>query len=910
MDSVSGSGTNQGMTMMLTVLNRGLLVLMFLCSASGWAGTSIASWLDRDLAPEHMLHNQQVQMYSGKGWFDLPHINLGYHRTPLWLRIHLTNPSSVDEQRLLEIDNPRLEEVQIRQLTSKGEQILMEVRRHAPFVFTLSIPAHTDPVWLLQIRSRHLMILPLQLVAPKSLVSVQTQHAWNQGGFYGALLGLWLSTFLSWWLSRELVLFWLSVNLLPLIGLLLGSEAVLSTWGVHTPLEQMNASFWLGIENALMPLFIRSYLGLGRIPVFSHLLGVVSGVSICAAFLAIFTNSPVLRMVLQLITIAHLIVLPFEAFWSWRRHQGVSRFMLLSWILFFVVASGIMLLMGGWWPDHAIWISLLKGALLCSVLMVTLGIGLRILEIQQDRQKAERSIVRAEAQHAAQSEFMTTISHELRNPLGAVLGSIEQLRLSGLTEEQQRLLAAMVSSSESLLNIINDLFDYSLVESGQITLEQREFDLQALLVDVLAVFKAKAYQKGLILLCSVSARTPQRVVGDAVRLRQVLLNLVSNALVHTERGRIDVMVSSRRTSMGVRIECAVKDTGEGIAQERLEHIFEPFAKGQAEGQSSSGIGLTVCRKLCRLMGGDISVESHLMQGTTFSFWIEMGVGKTPVSRQEAWSGRICRLLLMDQDPEYLELMQREARMPDLQIDIADSLEEGQRLLAQRESEHHPYHLFVASLQLRDGNSLGLRSILAQYPQHELTGVVITTEPYWQPNPGLLRQAGISAAFARPVMAYELIKIVSDYFQRERLDQFWRKNQQRETPWKVAVMERRSGPRSVVVAMLEHLGIQPSVLVEGSQLQAFLQSDQGKVDLLLLDCELEDEDPLNFVRQLRVYELQNSLHRLPVLGMTNVLSQSRYQDCMAAGLTDLVFKPVQMHELKSRLEYWLDVQVMP
>ncbi len=898
------------MTIMLSVLKMVFILLLVLCSTVCRAQAPVLTWTGKDLAPENMLHNMQFQMYSPRGWVDLPHINLGYRSGPLWLRVHLLNVTANNIQRLLEIDNPRLEEVQIWQVTPKGEQVSLEVRHHAPFVFSLSIPAHTGQTWLLQIRSRHQMILPIQLVAPKSLVPAQIQHAWDQGGFYGALLGLWLSTFLSWWLSRELVLFWLSVNLLPLIGLLLGSEAVLSTWGIHTPLEQMNATFWLGIENTLIPLFIRSYLGLGRIPVFSRILGMVSAISLAAAVLALFENPMLLRIILRLFTIAHLVVFPFEAFWSWRRHQGVSRFMLLSWILFFVVAGGIMLLLGGWWPDHAIWISLLKGALIASVLLVTLGIGLRILEIQQERQNAERSIVRAEAQHAAQSEFMTTISHELRNPLGAVLGSIEQLRLSGLTEEQQRLLVAMVSSSESLLNIINDLFDYSLVEAGQITLEQREFDLQALLVDILAIFKAKAYQKGLILLCSVSARTPQRVVGDAVRLRQVLLNLVSNALTHTERGRIDVMVSSRRTSMGVRIECAVKDTGEGISPERLAHVFEPFAKGQSDAQLSSGIGLTVCRKLCRLMGGDISVESHLMQGSTFSFWIEMGVGKTPVSRQEPWSGQICRMLLLDQDPEYLELMQREARLPDLLIDTADSLEECQKLLAQRESESHPYHLLIASLQLKDGNSLGLRSMIASYPQHELAGLVITTEPYWQPNPGLLRQAGISSAFARPVMAYELIKIISEYFQRERLDQFWRKNQQRETPWRVAVLEHRSGSRSVVVAMLEHLGIVPEVFVDTHQFQMLMQQNPGAVDLLLLDCEIEDVDPFDFVRQWRSHEAQLSLHRLPVLGMTNLSSQTRYQECMAAGLSDLVFKPVQVHELKSRLEYWLDVQVMP
>ncbi len=891
---------------------RALIVLFFLGVAKlGMAAGSLM----QDWMPTDFIGTPALSVSSGSQWVPLQQMNLGFHTEPVWLRFSVKNPYDHPLHRLFLVDNPRLQAVDLYVFEQEHWHRWMHQEAEGSakdrgFVFNLTWKPHRQETWYFRIVASHQLILPLKLLRPNEFSQVQIRRTWYQGFFYGAMLGLWLTNFLSWMISREKLLLWLVVTQLPLLGMLLDAEAVLATWWLRNPLQEINILVWLSLASAIMPLFARYYLGLRNLQLVNRLLQGLSWLSVLLCLPAMAGNWHWLRVLILLLMLLNLTLLPVQVFWSYQQQKKMAHYYLLSWIVYFLVSDVFMLLLSGWLPEEFTWINTFKWLVLPSSVLVTLGVGIRIQEVQRKRQIAEHNTVRAETQNLAKSEFLTTISHEIRAPMNEVLNIIELMRVSGLSEDQQKLVSSLTASGEGLLKIISDIYDYSAMESGQLSLDLAEFDLQALLVEVMSLFKSAAYKKGLLLLGSVSAKTPVRVIGDPLRLRQVLVNLLSNAVRHTEQGRIDLMVSSRRVSKGIRLEFAVKDTGLGISPERQERLFEMLSVEARDGTPGVGLGLAVCKRLSRLMGGDISVESHMYQGSTFSFWVEMGVALMPVAIMDWPSGVVCRLLLVDQDLEYLELMSREAAVPDMTLDTAISLADCRHKLALAEQSGQPYTLVVAALQMEDGNSLELRSVIDALPLHKNTQLAVTTMPYWQPNPGVLRQAGIVLAAERPVMAYELRQIVASLLLKEKSQQFWERHQERFKGWRVLVAENHVGHQRVTSTMLRRLGLIPEVVTDGLEACRLINQAETPFDLILMDCNLPGCDGIEATRRIRTRELERGHRRVPVLALTTEISEVELQKCYSAGMSDFLKKPVSITELKAKLEHWLDVQVAP
>lgn len=250
-----------------------------------------------------------------------------------------------------------------------------------------------------------------------------------------------------------------------------------------------------------------------------------------------------------------------------------------------------------------------------------------------DRKKYERELQlarkRAEESARSKSELLSTISHDMRSPLGAILGAAQLLGRSQLTTSQQTYVRVLRSSSETLLNLVNDVLDLSKIESGRVTLERRPFDLRQLVLDLLSTLNVRAEQKQIALRVAIADAVPAMLVGDPVKLGQILTNLVANAVKFTERGSVAVSVAVRREADGrVELDFKVSDTGIGIPADRLQHIFEDFTQASydiAASYGGVGLGLAIVRRLLALHGSKITVESVVDQGSIFSFTIGFDV---------------------------------------------------------------------------------------------------------------------------------------------------------------------------------------------------------------------------------------------------------------------------------------------
>ncbi|NNM50918.1 MAG: response regulator [Pseudomonadales bacterium] len=602
-----------------------------------------------------------------------------------------------------------------------------------------------------------------------------------------------------------------------------------------------------------------------------------------------------------------MLLFPVIAYWRYRQGERAAFFYMVGWAAFFMVGGWSVLALEGWMPYRGYLVDDIKLALLATGLLLTLGVGVRLRELQRKQQDTAREVLRAEAQNSAKSEFLATMSHEIRTPMSGVLGMIDLLRVSGLSQEQQRIVSTIATSGEGLLTVINDILDYSRVESGRMSLDVQEFDLMRVLVESLTLFKVRSYRKGLRLLGSVSARTPVRVLGDSVRLRQILINLLANAVKYTDRGRIDLMVTSRRISQGVRLEFAVKDTGSGIPESSLEHIFDSFQQGDRpqKHEGSSGLGLAICRRICQLMGGDISVESHLHQGSTFSFWVELGVPLLPSPPVDWPAGLACRLLLVDYDLEYLELMSREAALPDLSIDTAMSGAECLSMLKQAEADGNPFGLVVTELQLVDMNGLSLRQRMAELQLTQLTELIVMTQPYWQPNPGLLHQAGVAGAMERPVMGHEFRQSLANILLRDQVvPEGPPSTLASHRPLRILVAEDNPTNQMVLVGMLRRLGMEPEVVADGEQACSRIQTAQHAYDLILMDCEMPVCDGFEAARRIREMEQQQGKPRTPMLAVTAHVTRPHILACYEAGMDDHLPKPISPADLRTKLEHWV------
>ncbi len=842
--------------------------------------------------------------------------NFGFRPHPIWLALRLPNPGLRALDRVLFIDYPLLSQVTLYRCVGAHLQVWGRAGGDVPampgasarrgLAFVLSLPAQTETQFWLRVQSDSNIIVPVRLLRRNEDIAQTRIDAWHKGLLYGGLAILIMVNLLLFFFSAERMFLWHAINQLPMLGYLLAADGVWHQIWPWPGIQVLLGLLCLAISNVLAPLYASAYL---RLPPSSWLYRLARALSMGAVLAClpwVWGNLVLGAQALLAVAALNMAVLPVLAMRRWTAGDRIAAFYMFGWLAYFLTGLWAAVVLEGYLPYVGGLFDLLKLSALLAGVANSLGLGVYLSDLREQGRHSEFRVLEAQAQSQAKSEFLATMSHEIRTPMNGVLGMIELLRATGLSAEQQRIVATIESSGAGLLAVINDILDYSQVESGRLRLDLQEFDLFHLLIEVMSLFKARASRQGLGLLCSVSQRTPQQVLADAQRLRQILVNLLANAMKFTERGRVDVMVDGVRSEQGLRLEIVVKDSGCGIAAERIPHLFESFQhRDTRTTEPGSGLGLAISRKLCWLMGGDIHVESHLHLGSTFSISVPVGL-PTLVDASHVWSERMPhRMLLVDPDLEYLELMAREAATSELAIDTAIDAREAMAMSEQARARGQAYDLVLCALQLPDMNGLSLRQQMEACHTDEKCAFVLMTQPYWQPNPGVLQQAGVFGAIERPVMAYEL---------REALVALYSPVRRLQEPacapvtariMRVLVAEDNPTNQMVVVGMLRRLGIEP-VLAEDGELAVqrwSAQEDEQAFDLILMDCEMPVCDGYEATRRIRSEEARTSRRRTPIIAVSAHVTPPHIAACYEAGMDDYLPKPLRAADLRARIAHW-------